>query len=1262
MERHRCGAGDLQDGLLIKQLSAQFARDWQVAVALAFLTACGGSSAGVGGRPISSFKVEEISVNNGDVWRLNQPIDIRFTADVDFETVNLNTVQIVKLDGAPVTGSFSLLADARTVRFAGSCPTSAGAADAGFSVGSEFLLNIVGSAAGAGSLRSTAGDELDESRSVRFSTPAAGDESALFLDLVPGPPRVRVRGRDGIDSDDPVATYLELGGDDSQRVYFAWDAVAAEARLHASELLPQGGSEQSSVPLNLYSLLDTRIAIVVELNQAVAPGADNINSGLIGLETLSEGSSSWVALQSSVELVYNCTETGAQVRVTPVGILPQAAGLRVNLRQGLRDLTGNSSFLDQSSFAVMQTIESDNPIPDDVGVQSKIGADELLESFVLGGDEQDSLEDRQASFSTPHASWGEGRLEAAFDFEGTGGPGGDFDWHIPEDTTLVLDTTSSSIFGGPNGTIVTSQTVINGVFDVRDLYLPQSSSIRVQGPNTCTILASGKVELYGHLSLRGASSNGVNNINSTTLPELGAPGQAGGGRGGTGSYFTNQNTPRGGRGFGAFNQSGGGGEGGESCFRAGGTDRRRAAGGGGGRLGKDVMYRWNQSYSPDTGLDPLPASAQIEWPPAQVHPGVDWVFCQELLGLDAEAGRMGGPEGYGAESQGVRAAGGAIGPSPFLDERSDNDFLGLMVVDPGPNQFLVRGELDRIWAGAGGGGGGDASNGNTYPQNPFAPTGDERGAGGGGGAGGLQIYAVGEIIIGSPDMTQYSGGIDARGGNGANGERVFSQGPVGGGSGGGSGGHIVISSAKSITINGHARGHALDSSLRGRWYNEPDDGHSQRIISLNGGQGGAGQLDRGGADVEGPTPPRCDCIPYEVFPQGLDPSLEMWPYPLGAIGNGDSDSYDFSCFRPQAGVGFSLDPGSDRMFWEANDPDNQASPAAGGDGSPGILQLHVTDPVNNLIFTNCERLDDTGVLPIGDGRNYGDGRDVTQAVAPPPIGWHDLDDVDYMVPFFGVNSTSQSRWIPLGAADASPEATGISYQFRGTDLADGSILVDGLDVLHEPPILGPVALDSGVRFADELTRESVIFDASGLTGTDELYRRNPALMRQFTLTVSDAGAIADSVQLEVVTASYDPSLDEVQLFLSAGSIIELENVDDTALRFEVIPHMFRVRTSGTLDQVSDNAGVRVTFSGTWLTDDAQPDEIYASTFTTDIRDLDDPLHPIRGSVPYDFFRFRVFFTLNSTNNPSFVLSPSTPRPSIEYLRIPFEFGNTDHHR
>ena len=58
-------------------------------------TVLGGCGGGDGSSAAGEFLVESVSIPAGAVWKLNRPIDVRFSADVDFATVNANTIPSV---------------------------------------------------------------------------------------------------------------------------------------------------------------------------------------------------------------------------------------------------------------------------------------------------------------------------------------------------------------------------------------------------------------------------------------------------------------------------------------------------------------------------------------------------------------------------------------------------------------------------------------------------------------------------------------------------------------------------------------------------------------------------------------------------------------------------------------------------------------------------------------------------------------------------------------------------------------------------------------------------------------------------------------------------------------------------------------------------------------------------------------------------------------------------------------------------------------
>ncbi len=1153
----------------------RFALECSSLVVGLFLSACNSSSGPSSTQEEDQFAVSDASVPPLATWRINQPIDISFNQDVDFDSVNSNTINIAAVNGIPATGSFDLLPNGRTVRFQPSCPTLPDNSDAGLKPGGfKYRLHVLGSQGSGSTVQSTDGDPLDQGFSVEFFTPDTEDPQELFLDTVAGPPAPRVRGKGGVPLDDPTATYLELGEDSDTRVYFVWNSGTQTGELEDAEM---------EVPLNLYSIPEERVAIVLSLNQPINPAANNVSTQNVQLEFQS-GAAGWESVATRLELIGNCTETGSSLRLEPIGLLPQGSGLRVIIRDGFGDLTGDETVLDLVGFAQMTTATAFDP-----GTQTPgDGADEVLEPFATS-----ELEDTGAAFATPHADWQDGKLSASFPFGGTGGPNGNFDWHIPPNTELILNTSTATIVGGPGGDPTTTQLVINGLVDIRDLFVPASSSLIIQGPNVCTILATGQVKVDGRISVDGSSNKGVGTLNTTNQPEPGAAGNAGGGKGGTANYLTNQSTPRGGSGFGAFNLPNGGGQGGETSYCSGGILCRRGAGGGGGSFGADTLY----SYGP--GFTEL-------------------VRCQEIIGLDAEEGCGGGIDpGKGAESQTERAQGGFPATRPFFDENDDNDFLGTMLTADGE---LILGELDAVWAGSGGGGGGNSVDSDTFPLNPFSNQGDEKGCGGAGAAGGLRLLAHGPIQVRKP-----SGTITAHGGQGGGGENPQSGGfsHVGGGSGGGAGGHIVLSSASFISIEGQAE-------TAGEWFNDYRelgtwDEHEFRVLSAVGGQGGAGRNDKGGSSGNGDrTIWRCDGIKLDLFAESTGGGISHNP--------------------PRD------DNGANNCWGTTQLPDlnDSLGPvlASGGDGGPGIIQLHVDDPALNLRFPD---ITEAGQFYGGAGV---EGIDVSKACSPPPEGWKAgflAVPSDRMIPFFGKESTGQSVWLALGLARVTPSGgtDQVRFFFDGIDTADGSVLRDGEEQQELPPLLGPVALASEpdlphIDVADPLT---IVMDASGLAVEDDVYKRNAALLRLFTVRLQDSDVETNVQDHEVATASYDPASDQLTLTVFPVGANTLEDfIAGGDVMVSVIPFHLKVITSGAPLAYPADSQVTVTFEATIADSEGNPDESASTGLVTEIDDLN--------QAQYDFFRFRVHFNLSTSGQQ---VDGDTLKPGLDFMRIPFRF-------
>jgi hypothetical protein len=705
-------------------------------LAFAF-AACSGSGGG-SGAGTTSFQLTGSSLLEGSIWPINQEMVFEFSEPVDFATVSSNTIQIRSALDVPATGVFRLR-DAFTVVFQPTCPTREDLGDAGLQPSETYLLRMPGLNTANNVLRSVNGVALGVQQQRVFSTPVSTQSAVVFKDQIIGPPRPIVRAQGASDID---ASYVELGGDPTQRVYFERDP-------NGDIVLSEPGFE---MPLNLYSDASSRVAVIVAFDQPVNPSATNIAATRLRLE-FRDNLGAWQSLATRVQLEENCTETGASVRLEPIGVLPPASAFRAVVQAGFQDIVGEARLASDDGFALAMT----RPV-EFTSLSADLLSDEFQESFDFGGESPLSFEDAEALFDSPVAGWGDGRLEAAFSFEGTGGPNGDFDWIVRAGDLFFFDTTNTPINGGPNGIPTATQNAVNGVVDVRNLIVEAGGEVRVQGPNPMRINATGEVRILGLLDLSGFNAKDVATLNTGNQIEIGGAGTAGGGRGGNANDNTSGPTPRGGPGQGPFRQANLGGQGGEMGWSSDfSKDARRPGGGGGGRFTKDWL-------DTNTVAD---------------------------LSLAASAGRDGNVGSTGAVTGQRPARGGLPGVGPFIDASDENDFFGVRpVVESGQLVALVRGELPSLWAGYGGGGGGNA--GMRFPNPTWNFSSDEKGGGGGGASGGLHIKALGRIVFGP------QGQIVANGARGGTGENTNFLDHIGGTGGSGSGGHVILESASKV--------------------------------------------------------------------------------------------------------------------------------------------------------------------------------------------------------------------------------------------------------------------------------------------------------------------------------------------------------------------------------------------------------------------------------------------------------------------------------
>ncbi len=1061
----------------------------------ALVTAC---SSGGGGGGLPSFRVNGVSVTNNATLKINRSIEISFTEEVDFATVSLNTIRITSSGGVPVAGTFRQV-DPKTISFQPFCPTLPDFSDGGFLPGGvQYDLAVIAASAGNPlAVRSRAGTPVVISETRKFFTPNSTDPTELFFDTLSGAPAPVVRPVGGTAMN---SSYIEVGGDPSNRYYFERDPMTGAISVNPP----------LSVPLNLYSANETRVAFVLAINQPISPLAGNVSAATARIE-FRDAAGTWRPVETRVRLTGNCAGTGAILRLEPVGVLPGDTMLRAVITTLLEDLVGETNLVPLDSFAIAATTVPPVALGDD-----------FIENFNTTVNE-----DRVVPFAEPRAEWGAGTLQAAFSFPGTGGSSGNFDWRVPTVDTEILDTSFDTIRGGPGFTPQFDLPVVGGVVDVRNLEIPPGALLRAIGPNPLTIYASGSVRIEGTIDVSGEGNLGANTVGTANTAESGSPGQAGGGNGGDSSSLTTISSPTGDPGFGPFQAPAGGGGGGEAGWGTGAADNRRGAGAGGGRFGPDQVNAGG---------------------------GTD-IFDQTYIGLDVEMGFSAGAPGAGGPENGALdgtqtghydapgAQGGLVGGFPFTDSSQTNDFFGRKFDTT--TMTVTQGELLKFSAGAGGGGGGDAVScpGATcvFPP-PWNPATNQKGGAGGGGGGSVRIIALGDVtFVGN-------GQIRARGGFGGHGESIGNFMWLGGGGGGGSGGHVIIQSAGRINFSG------LNSG--------------RLAVIATGGEGGAGRNNAGGANQFG----------EENFPTG-DPCFE--PNPTNCLG-----------------------------FLRGS----------GGDGSPGVVQLHVEGGMADIL------------LPGGTFL-----RDVTQ---PDPEG--------PLIPVVGKRSRAQSEWISLGKGgfrSMMPGFTSPTFSFGGTDTTTGLVLTTNEMVDRIlPPVLGPSMVSAAptLPYIDPADSRTLVMDSASLTQAQML---NPSLLKRDVLQLFESGNATNSMDYEIAAASIDSMAGEVRLTVSSSGPALTAFVPPGTVSAQVFQTFFAVETDGVLNSLPDTASVEIQFEATTADVLGFPVDPVTPMFTPDISTLN-------SGPDFRFLRFQVLFDID-TNDLG--LSLNSAQPSLRFLRLPFAY-------
>ena len=1120
------------------------------------LGSCSGGGGGAAGAlsPNGNFLVVRTDPVNGGQIFLNDPIRIDFTKNINLDSANLNTVtfQVLNQLGNPVSelvsGSFSIgrspgdAAVGRRLLFTPRFATNNTFDDGGFRGGRTYLVQLVGGDRLNGTaLRDETGHALEVPLTFAFETVDGTSPAQLFRNpLAGGPRRAPVDGLTISNAPDLNDVPLNLFG-----------APPVEVRLDFDQALnPHDGN----VPVNFDTDPVTRS--ITERGRVFLEYDDPV----FGVDT-------WIP--ADVDLERNSL-TGATVVLRPVGVLPNNAEVRVIVEAELEDISGESNVGNLAYDRVFGSFMTAAAYS-----QQWNG---IADSFTM----HDAI-DFNAPFPEPSAEVGPGYIKAGFAFEGS-------------NTTLEFEPNVIEVVLNTSFTQIVPKTglpfnVSGGVFNFKNVHIPQGVLVKGQGPNPMVWLCNGDFVVDGHLSVDGGRGARVDTLNAANFAKAGGVGTCAGGNGGPGTPSGTSRDLRGGTGNGPLQVPGLGGGGGRisclaGCYTGSGYNGSGGgSGGGGGTLATQGDPRYDTlSY---TGSQ----------------------FRQKV-------GEGGAGCSGGSGSRTAVLAGGEAGAVVFTDTRSDNDFWGAGI-DLRRN-IRITGELSVPMGGGGGGGGGDTAHNTSCNVNDPSFANDYSGGGGGGGAGVLIVKALGKIEITS------TGRITADGGHGGGGEQVGACGEAGGG-GAGSGGLVVLMSATKIIIHPHNNG----NRYLFRSTTTTIDKNYDFAISADGGVCTTGTF--GGPAVQ------------KKYPSNGQNVLAGTTYdsnPLGALGG--------------MGIVQLMTP-----------------PGDNSDGTNTVLDdnIDIMLPLSPPTGVNKQSVLGWRGIPDSTGTYYDD----FGTIIPSSFGEGNIRPAPTLLPVpFNAKSRARSKWLDTGASkrrlvttasgprailDNGANMPGPIYEFAGIDLTSN---VPGY-VNYEA--LGTTAVK--VLYPTPVTATNVLgIDAAASFLGKAAYR--------VTLAAPALGAEADRF------AQY-----ECELLNAGGSVLGSHRIlshDATSLvlapdgnllptgvaKMQVRSKFFKVTTSGSegLGPVYldggvpvPNANVRIGFA--FHQDPSQTTGRYPASPQSFIYNMDDAglqawiqANGAPGFVQWDV-TFDMVYQRNGSVAPS--LSPASPRPILDFIRIPFRF-------
>lgn len=328
---------------------------------------------------------------------------------------------------------------------------------------------------------------------------------------------------------------------------------------------------------------------------------------------------------------------------------------------------------------------------------------------------------------------------------------------------------------------------------------------------------------------------------------------------------------------------------------------------------------------------------------------------------------------------------------------------------------------------------------------------------------------------------------------------------------------------------------------------------------------------------------------------------------------------------------------------------------AGGDGGPGIIQLHTTTGVvGNPSTPNADIL-----LPAPIGPTQLTLKDLCAPPALCPggaLGNGALPADCFMIPTFGRKSRAVSEWVALGEGSFDINNPGVNrdveFMFSGIDPATGLVQTVPVPqpqgppipkVVPQPPVLPPVTVQT--LGLDDF---SIVLDATAIVNTS--YASNTKLLEHFLLQLSNDANANEFARFDVIDASYDASALPPTLTLQLdadGPKLTDAPVSSWALAdVELQPAYFRVNSDDVEDVLPSTATVQIQFEATGVDANGNPDPATIIGPTSDISLLN--------AMPNGHLRFVRFQVLFDIAN-GVPLDPANPIPTLEFFRLKFRY-------